>query len=261
MPNVSRKDWLEPVARVGFATKGIVYVLIGLLAAMAAFGEGGKVSGGKGAMATIGSQPFGKVLLYIVGAGLIGYAIWRFMEAAFESQKEMWKRGAYAVSGIIHVGLAIAAFQMATAGGSSGQESSKKTYLAEVLTWPGGKVIIILAGIAVVGAGLYQLYKSYTAKFTEKLKLNEMSAEERTWAIRVGRAGLAARGVVFPIIGYFIIKAGWTADPSDVKGVGGALREIGSSSYGQILLAAVAIGLGLYGTLQLVNARYRRVAV
>lgn len=256
--------WVETLARAGYAAKGVVYGLIGVLALMAAFGEGGQVGGGQQAIQTIGSQPFGQFLLVVTGIGLAGYSIWRFVQAALDPEhagtdaKGVAKRLGYTGSGLIYGALAILALQMGIGSGGGGG-GSQQTYVAKVLSEPFGQLIVGAIGVFVIGAGIYQLYKAYTAKFVRDLKTNEMSATERTWAERLGRLGYAARGVVLPIIGYFVLKAAITYQPGQAKGVGGALATLASQPFGTFLLIVVAAGLVAYGAFQLVQAKYRRI--
>ena len=112
-----------------------------------------------------------------------------------------------------------------------------------------------------IGVGLYQFYQAYTAKFREELKLAEMTANEQLWATRVGRLGYAARGVVFCIIGGFLIVAALRAQPEEVRGLGGALQTLSEQTYGPWLLGIVAVGFVAYGIFMLVQARYRRMVL
>ena len=263
--NADHSDALELLARIGYATKGVVYLLIGGLALMMAFGEGGGTTGSKGAIQTIGSQPFGQFLLWATAIGLGAYALWQVVRAVLDPEatgedddkKRIAKRIGYAASGAVHGALAVAAVQMAT--GSGGGGSSKKTYLAKIMEMPGGTVIVYILAAIVVGVGIYQFVKGYRAKFMERLKSGEMSSTEKTWSLRVGRAGLMARGVVFGIMGYFLYQAAASGSASQAKGVGGALSAIASESYGMILLGIMAVGLIAYALHQFFSAKYRRI--
>ncbi len=262
--------WVERLARLGYAAKGAVYIVVGLLAAMAAFGRGGKTTDTRGALATIVAQPFGRVLLGTVAVGLAGYAIWRFVQAGVDAEhkgsdaKGMAVRIGYAISGLIHAGLAFTAMQLVV-GSESGSrrgsgDSASQDWTARLLDQPFGPWLVALLGAVIIGIGLAQLFKAYTAKFREKLKLSEMSNTEQTWATRSGRLGFAARGVVFGVIGTFLILAALQSDPSQARGLGGALRALEQQSFGSLILGVVAIGLVAYGVFMLVAARYRRIA-
>lgn len=119
--------------------------------------------------------------------------------------------------------------------------------------------MVVLIGVIVIGVGLAQLYEAYSAKFLEKLKWGQMSPTERTWTTRLGKFGLGARGVVFGVIGIFLIQAGLQSNSKKVQGLDGALRELARQPFGPWILGAVAIGLVAYGIYMFAQARYRRV--
>ncbi len=117
----------------------------------------------------------------------------------------------------------------------------------------------MLLGAGIVCAGLYQVYKAYKADFRDELKSSEMSSRERTWATRSGRLGYAARGVVFGVIGVFLVQAALQTDPEQARGLGGALQTLAHGPFGAYILGAVALGIVAYGAFVFVMARYRRI--
>lgn len=256
--------WVEPLGRFGYAAKGVVYAIVGVLAAQAAFGAGGETTDTQGALQRIVEAPFGKVLLGIVAVGLLGYAIWRFVQAFLDTEnkgsdaKGYIVRLAYAGVGIAYLALAFTAVQMLTGAGNGGG-NQEQGWTARLLAQPFGRVLVGLVGAIIVGVGLYQLYKGVSAKFREKLRLHEMSGTEQTWATRAGQAGFAARGIVFGIIGALLIGAGLRADANEARGFDGALQTLAEQPYGPWLLGIVALGLIGYGFFCLVEARYRRM--
>lgn len=261
--------WIERLARFGYAAKGVVYALVGILAFQAAFNWGGKVSGSKGAFQTIASQPFGKVLLFLVAAGLLGYVVWRFVQTIYDPEHDEEGLGAagrrlsYAVSGVIYGTLALAAFRIvfssgATSGGGGGSSSSEQT--ATLLSQPFGQWLVGLIGAASAGYGVYCIYRGIKTKFRRKLKTHEMSSTEEAWAVRIGRFGLIAKGIVTTIVGYFFVQAARTADPSQAKTTEGALQAIQQQPFGAILMGIIALGLVAYGIHLITQARYRRIS-
>jgi len=260
----AHSDTVEKLARFGYAVKGVVYGLIGILAVMAAFGSGGKTSGSRGVLGTIADGPFGQVLLGLIAVGLFGYALWRFVQSFADPDNKgtdaegIIKRIGYFVSGVIHVGLGIAAIRLLLGSGGGGG-SNADSWTAKLMSQPLGLWLVGIVGLIVIGVGLRQFYKAKKADFFEKLKTGEMSASERTWAKRAGQAGLAARGVVFSIIGFFLIQAALNANPQEARGLGGALDTLAAQPYGPYLLGIVAIGLVGYGVYCWVNARYRKI--
>ncbi|MBD2103356.1 DUF1206 domain-containing protein [Leptolyngbya sp. FACHB-261] len=264
--------WVERLARSGYAAKGVVYVIVGLLAAQAALGTGGKTTDTSGALQTIVTQPFGKFLLSLVTVGLLGYALWRFVQAVVDPEhanqdagaKRWAQRFGYALSGLGYAGLALTALKLISgsgggSGSSSGGSNSTQDWTARILSQPFGQWLVGLLGAIVIGVGFSYFYKAYAGKFRREFKLNEMSDTEESWAMRVGRFGIAARGVVFTIIGGFLIQAALNSDPSQAKGLGGALASLAQQPFGPWLLGIVALGLVAYGLYSGFEARYRRI--
>lgn len=259
-----RNPWVEKAARAGFAAKGVIYALVGGLAIASVVSASGSVGGGQNAVRTIGQQSFGQVLLVLIGIGLFCYALWRFIQAYFDPENAQadkggtLKRVGYVASGAVHALLGVAAFQMAF--GSGGQTGGQQTYLAKLIAVDTiGPILAVAAGIFILGFALYQLYKAATVSFTDELKTGEMPGNTQKWVIRVARFGLAARGVVFILIGVGVTKAGLSANAAQAKGLGEALREIGSQPFGATLLVLTAAGLAAYGAYQMVLAKYRRI--
>ncbi len=245
---------LKVAAKFGWFAKGSLYVTLGVLATMAAFGAGGSVEGGKGILEWVATKPFGQAMLAFAALGFTGYSLWRFTQAAVNPQPDdahTLKRIGWALSGIAHASLAFAAMQLLLGGGSKG----KRMWVDQALQESWGPILIGALGVFVIGVGLYQFKKAYELRFMSDIDSGQTSPEERTALRTVGRIGLAGRGVVFPVIGYFLIKAAMNASPSQAKGVGGALHTIAEA--GWIWLALVAIGMLAYGILNLAYARYR----
>lgn len=256
-------NWIETFARAGYIAKGVVYLIVGILAAQAAFGTGGQVAGSKNAIREIASQPFGQTLLILTAIGLAGYALYRFVLAVKDPKnkgsdtKGTTKRIGYAASGVTNLLLAFYAVQIVM--GSGGGGSSKQTYVAQLMSQPFGLWLVGILGVIVAGVGGYHIYKALNEKFMEKYNTGEMSSTERTWARRLGKWGITARGIVFGIIGVFLVRAAMTADPSKTKGLGGALQTLAEQSYGPWLLGFVALGLAAYGVYCFSHAKYRQI--
>lgn len=258
--------WLQKFARFGYAAKGATYLVIGVLAVRAALGAGGETTDSQGALREIASGPFGSTLLALTALGLLGYALWKLIQAIRDPENEgadargSVKRAAYGISGLVHLGLAATAIQMAFFAGAGGSgDASAQSGTAWLLGQPFGRWLVGLVGAAVIGVGFVQLGKAWTAKFRRKLKLGEMSAAEETWATRVGRCGFAARGVVFGLIGWFLLRAAWQADASEAGGLSQALQTLAEHPSGPWLLGLTAAGLAAYGVFALVMARYREL--
>ncbi|MBE9078313.1 DUF1206 domain-containing protein [Romeria aff. gracilis LEGE 07310] len=258
--------WIEYLARFGYAAKGVIYITIGLLSARAAFGSEGKVIGSKGAVRTIAAQPFGQVLLVILSIGLIGYVIWRFTQAIKDPEhrgndaSDIVRRIAYAISGLVYGALAVFAIGLLIgSGGGQGGGSSSQSITSQVLSYPFGRWLVGTVGALFIGLAFYYFYRAIKAKFRKRFKLHEMSQKEEAIATWIGRFGVAARGVVYIVIGGFLIQAARTYDPSKVRTSEGALQSLQGSSFLPWMFGIVALGLIAYGIHMGFQARYRRI--
>jgi hypothetical protein len=259
--------WLETLARVGFAAKGVLYMTIGLLAASAAVGSGGQPDADShSALQKVFSVPFGRVLVAVIALGLLGYSVWRIIEGIADPQrrghdaKAIAVRASYIVRGLVHLALAGAAGALALYrenGGSHGERVERWT--GKAMGWPGG--IYLLYGIAggLFAYGVYQLYNAYRAKLSRQLQLGRASSGARRAIIAISRFGIGARGLVFATIGVLLYRAARDDDPREAGGVGDSLREL--FSLGAWPFLVIALGLGAYGIYELINAKYRRIEV
>lgn len=261
----THQPWIERLARFGLASKGVVYAIVGILAAQAAFGAGGRTTDTEGALQTIVAQPLGKFLLSLIAIGLIGYVLWRWVQAVKDPEgkgtdgKGLLQRLGEAINGFIYAGLAMSAVRLALGTGGGSDRNATQDWTARLLAQPFGQGLVAIAGVLIIGLGFYEIYQAFTTKFRKKLKWHEMSPTEQNAATQVGRLGKTARGIVFAITGFFLIQAARQSDPSQARGLGGALAALAAQPYGPWLLGLVAIGLIAYGLYMGVEAKYRRI--
>lgn len=255
--------WL---ARLGYAAKGVVYLIIGGLAIKLATGFGGSATDQQGALQAIHNEPLGKFLLIIVAIGLIGYALIKFVAALFDTDragkdaKGALTRVGDAVVGVIYAALALGAIQLATSGkAAKGSNASAQDWTATLLSHSLGVVLVVIIGLIVLAIAGFLFYRAYAADFRKQLNLTGLGARFSTWAILSGRLGYAALGVVEAIVGIFLIIAAVQHNASQAKGLSGALQVLIHQPFGPVLLAIVALGLIAYGIFSFVQARYRRM--
>lgn len=257
------EKWVEKLARFGYASKGTIYILIGVLSAMAAFGGGGQTTGTKGVMQQIVQQPFGKILLGIIGVGFVGYAVWRWVAAIKDAEhkgndtKGIIFRVGYILSGVIYGFLAVRAFKMITgAGGGSGSGDGQQLLIDKLLEQPAGQWLVGILAVLAFAKGLYQIYKGYANKFGSDVRDGGVNKDIKNLYMKLGKIGYIARGVIFAIVGFFIFKAAITASSSQAGSTDKALSFL-SSTGGPWLMGIIAIGLAGYGVFQIVKARYK----
>ncbi|MDR7038571.1 MULTISPECIES: DUF1206 domain-containing protein [Methylobacterium] len=257
--DIPKLEWL---ARFGYGARGIVYCLVGGLAALAAIGSGGQTGGSRSALRSLLAQPFGQAWLGLVAAGLAGFAIWRIVEAATDadrhggSAKGLAIRAGHVISGVVYGGLALSAARLALGTGGGGGDRATQDWTAWLLAKPFGQVLAGLVGAVVIGVGLAYLRKGWKGDVLRRLVLPR---EVHRWAVPIGRLGFAARGLVFALIGAFLILAAVHSRSSEAKGLGEALQFLGRQPFGWVLLAVTAAGLFAFGVFGLVQARYRHI--
>lgn len=253
------------MARWGLVSKGALYVLVGLIAVDVSVGGGERVRDRSGALSALADTALGKLLVGALAVGLLGYALWRFGEAVLGrpleggEKESWWKRLGFVARGCWYLGLfgiAASALVGADESGGSGQEDR---YTARVLEWPLGRWLVAGAGLAIMGAGAFNVWRALGARFRKNLKLRKLSETEDRVFTSVGIVGHLARGVVFGLMGFFLVRAAWQYDPKEAVGLDGALATVLEQDYGDTLLAIVASGLIAYGLYCFVEARYREV--
>ncbi|HEY7849324.1 MAG TPA: DUF1206 domain-containing protein [Ktedonobacterales bacterium] len=263
-----RSRWFTALARLGYAAKGLVYIVIGWLALMTAVSAGGQTTDPQGAITAIYQHPFGKTLLVIIFVGFVGYALWQFARAAFnpdgegDVRKDTVRRIGYAVVGVTYLGFALAALRLALQHvAPQGSNASTQDWTARLLSAPGGVALVVIVGLIVLGVAAGLFYEAWKLRFERAFPLGQMSDIERKLTRYTGRYGIGALGAIFIVIGLFLIDAAVHHDPQRARGLAGALATLAAQPFGPWLLGLVALGLIAYGVYGWVEARYRRITV
>lgn len=241
------------LARAGFVVSGLLHIMIGWIAFRVATGSRGGEASNSGAMAEIASSPGGQILLWIMTIGLAALGVWRLTTVFVATEAKDKAKGG--VLGLVFLALAFSTSTFAMGGSKSdGQQASSTT--AKVLEMPGGKILIVIAGLVVIGIGVYGIYKGATKGFKEDLEHGAGSGTVGSAIVGAGMAGYIARGIAFCVLGGMIGWAALTADPEKAGGLDVALRTIGEQPFGMVLLIAMAIGFALYGLYSIARAKY-----
>ncbi len=254
----------ELAARLGYAARGVVYLIIGAFAVVAALSSGDRPTGKKGALQALLDEPFGEVLLGIVALGLLGFALWRVLQAFLDvdhygrEPKALVRRTAYAVSAAVYAALAFWAVKAAFGSGEqagSGDQSARD-WTAYLMAEPFGQWLVGAVGAIIVATGIAIGVRGWKGTFERRLGLSRAA---RRWVMPMGRFGFLARAVVFLLIGAFLILAAVHANSAEAKGLAGALAALQRQPYGWVLLGITALGLFAFGAFQFVMAAFRRI--
>lgn len=251
-------SWIKPLARTGYAAKSVVYLIIGIMALLAAFGKGGDLIGSSGALRELASKPFGATLLTVLGVGLLAYSAYRLLCAFIDCENEgedgsgLAKRAGFLGSGLLYGALGVTA--LTGLGGSSG--SGEEQVTSKAMEVPGGILLVGAVALGIIVAGIFQWVKAIKGKYRSKFTLDSFAASKRNLIDKAAKFGLISRGIVFPIIGIFLLTAAIQSDPSEAKGFGEALGKIASQSFGKILLGVTAAGLVCYAFYCMILAVY-----
>ena len=250
--------WVKALGQSGVAAIGVVYLLLAWICLQICFGGSSESADNSGAMQQISQAPLGRVLLGAMALGLAAYALWQGIEAAigfegFDRKNKIVKRVSAAAKAVFGVALGIQALKYATGGGGSSSSQKQADWTAKLLGAPAGQVLVVIAGLAVLGFAGYLVYEGVTEKFLEKVE----GGEGRTVTL-LGQVGFTARGVAFGILGILMMVAGVRHQPNKAAGLDAALKTLAGQPYGVLLLVLVALGLAAYGAFQIVTCRSRR---
>ncbi|MEU5951654.1 DUF1206 domain-containing protein [Streptomyces sp. NPDC047525] len=258
----AENESLTAAGRAGFVARGVVYVLIGVLALRIALGSGGKEADRQGALAEVAEQPFGEVMLWALVVGFGCMALWRGSRAAGRRGPRR-KAASRALDGGRAAFYAFVCWATATyaAGGSQGSSGDAKSqdYTKTTLELPYGRYLVGAAGCILIGVGVVLAVRAMMRRFLKQLDLGSLKGRTRKVVTVLGVTGGTARGAVFAAAGVFIVTAAVQFDPDEAKGVDATLRSFAHTPAGPWLLAAVAAGLILFGVFSFASARWRKL--
>lgn len=247
---------VEKGARIGYAASGVIHFIIGWIALKVAWGIGGgsEDADTSGALKTVAGSGFGPVLLGIAVLGFLLLAVAMAAAAVVGTQGgETKDRAKAAAKAVMYALFAWSAFAVAR-GAAASDEQKTEDVTAQVLGMPGGRFLVALVGLVVLGVAGYHVYKGWSKKFLEDLQ-----EHPGDWAVTAGRVGYVAKGVALVVVGLLFLVAAWQSDAGDAAGLDGALKSIKDLSFGPYLLTLVAVGIASYGVYSFARARYARL--
>ena len=249
------------LARVGLTARGVLYILIGLVAILVAFGLSSREADQTGALQLLAGTPFGLFMLWLLGIGFAGYALWRLSEAAFGVTGEGYGAGPRLKSllrAAIYAFFAYLTFQV-IAGSAGSQKKKQQDLTAKVMHHTGGRWIVGIVGAIIVIAGVTLIIEGIRRKFLMYLQLGQLRPQTRRVVERLGMIGISARGAVFALAGVLVVEAAVAHKPGKAGGIDKALLTLRNQPFGEFLLALAALGLIIFGVYGLCEARWRKV--
>lgn len=253
---------LETLARAGYAVSGVLHLLVGWIAVRIALGRGGGEADQTGALSEVASAPGGQVLLWLGVAGFTALGLWQLAEASFGGSRSSGSsqgthRAKAGGKAVVHLALAFVALQFARGSRPSGAEKTAD-FTASLMQSGAGRALVVLIGLAMVGVGVYHVYKGASHKFLEDLRTTGAGAVGST-VERLGIFGYVAKGIALGVVGLLFLVAAVQSDPSEARGLDGALKALQEQPAGMWLLIAVAVGIAAFGLYSFGRARYARM--
>jgi hypothetical protein len=256
---------MEAVTRLGYGVRGLIYIIMGLLAVQVALGKGGALASPLGAIAKIGKQPAGMVLLWVVLFGLVSYSLWGVVRAVMDplhkgrDMKGLLARFGFLVSAFGYAILVLPTYRYITGASQTANGSQTQKFFTSIMAMPWGRWAIGILGLAVLAGGLYQIYLAFKAGFDRQFQIYALTTKEVKLAANVGRFGTAARGVVLAVVGGLISLSAYQSNPGQPVGMDTALATLLHQSYGIWLLGIVAVGLIAFGVYSMLSAAWFRL--
>ncbi|NVK54696.1 MAG: DUF1206 domain-containing protein [Alteromonadaceae bacterium] len=260
---------LSAIASAGYSAKTVMYTLLGLFILSSVISAvSHEKNTQKHVFETVQSQPFGQFLLIAVIAGLVCYALWRWLQGMLNTEsldmtkaKDIIMRLFLFVSGLFYFGAAFLGIKVLTGEDSSGEKkgSNSEQLSAQLLQYEWGMALVAVIGAAVLIFAFIQFKHAVKADFMDKFETDKLSLAVQKATCYAGRIGYTARGVVYLLVGSFFMIAAYRHDASEAGGLQQALATLTEQSFGPYLLGAIGIGFIMFGVYCAFEAKYRRI--
>ena len=249
--------WVSALARLGLVSRGVVWLVIGLLGVSVVLGRDEETDR-QGALRAIADRAFGEPLLLVLVVGFAGYALWRLLQAAVghrdeDGAKRTGKRALSAARAGLYGYLAFTTATFLAGARSGGDETTSRT--ADVMARDGGRWLVGAVGVAVVVVGVVLAVRAVQRKHAEKLE--QWRVPDRLPVVALGTVGLVGRALVLALVGGFLVRAAVLFDPAEAKGLDAALQALAAQPYGPVLLAVAVLGVLAYAVWSFVEAAFR----
>lgn len=252
---------LEILARAGLIAYGLIHILVGWLALLMAWGGSTAASSDlSGALRTVAKQPFGYIMLWLVAVCLVALALWQVSESVWGHRNREGAKRERVVSGtkaLVYAALGVSAARVAL-GSRSSSSGQQQEATSGLLTLPAGRVMVVVAGIIIIGVGVANVVKGVKKSFLKEIATSSLSPVAGQGVTRLGQIGYIAKGIALSAVGGLLTYATVTFDPQS-QGLDGALQTILAQPSGKFLLTVLALGFVSFGLFAMVQSRYRRM--
>lgn len=258
--DVRDNDAFDGGVRLGLVAYGVVHLLVAYTALRLALGDHSGTANQQGALGTLAQSGFGTVSLAVVAVGFGVLVVWQAVEAwrghTRESNgKRTLKRLGSAGKAVVFLLLAVSAAQKALGERSGGRTDA---LTAQVMSAPGGRVLVGAVGLGVVAAGVYLCYHGLGRRFTERLDVQASQQDRRPLIVTLGAIGHVAKGVALGAVGALFVTAAVQFQAKESGGLDQALHTLLRQPFGPYLVGGVALGLGAFGLYCFAWARHHR---
>jgi hypothetical protein len=248
------------LARAGLTARGLIYLLVGLVAILIATGHSGREADQSGALRLLAGQPAGLAALWLLGLGFAAYALWQLSEAAFGvtgADPGAGPRLKALVSAIPYASLSVLTFSVIMGTGGS-QAKREQDWSARAMHYPGGRWVVGIIGVVIAVVGLGLVIWGARATFLRLLETSRMSPRTRALVKGLGIIGSVARGLIVALVGALVVQAAVEYQPAKAGGLDKALLTLRDQPFGSALLGLAALGLIVFGLYALCEARWHK---
>lgn len=250
---------LDHAVRVGLISYGVVHLLIAWLAIQLAIGDSEGSASKSGALHELAAQPFGGILMWVVGLGFFALVLWQLIEALLGHREKdgtgrTLARLASAGRATVYAALGVSALKTAIGAGSGGEDTDTMT--SRLMAMPFGPLLVGLVGLAIAGYAFASIYRGLSESFTEHLSGVGVGGSSGTAVVTLGKVGYVARGLAFLVVAGLFLWAAWTHDPERSGGLDVALKTVLQQPYGAAMLITTALGIGCFGVYCFAWARH-----
>ncbi|WP_020571706.1 DUF1206 domain-containing protein [Neolewinella persica] len=244
--------------RIGSAAKGLVYLLMGVFCLAAAVGVARSTGGPQEIIRWLGSNPFGRIVYFLLGLGLLAYSVWRWYKFFANPQRDGWFSRVNSISvGVAYAGLALYTFMQFFREQTG--EDVRKDLLQHLLSFSWGEAAVYLIAVLVVGAGVAALQLGISNQHMKDVEHWELTERQESVFRNIGRTGLSGVAIVYFIMAWSLFRVGQQQNGNEFRGVGESLAALEGWTIGWWLLALTGVGLLAYGIFMFLRVKYERV--